>query len=82
MPRQVDAVREALTATTLPDCRITAALCFVDSHWGIGASPFVINDVRVLWPKTLGKLVRSEGTLNRNQIIELERALALALPAA
>lgn len=82
MPRQVDAVRQALASTTLPDCVITAALCFVDSHWGIGASPFVINEVRVLWPNMLSKLVRSEGTLNRAQIAELERALAFALPGA
>lgn len=82
MPRQVDAVRQALASTTLPDCGVTAALCFVDSHWGIGASPFVINDVHVLRPKTLGKLLRSNGTLNRDQILELECALAFALPAA
>jgi hypothetical protein len=82
MPRQVKAVRSSLVPTPFADCRVFAALCFVDSHWGLVASPFVLDDVQVTWPKMLYKLVRSEGPLQREQIGELEQLLALALPSA
>jgi len=82
MPRQVEAVRSLLASTPFPDIAVFPVLCFVDSHWGLGASPFVLGDVHVMWPKKLYKLVRSEGPLEREQIEELERLLALALPRA
>ncbi|HJX47932.1 MAG TPA: nuclease-related domain-containing protein [Gaiellaceae bacterium] len=82
MPRQVEAVRSSLVPTPFADCHIFAVLCFVDSQWGLIPSPFVLNDVHVTWPKMLYKLVRSEGSLQREQIAELERLLALALPRA
>jgi hypothetical protein len=36
----------------------------------------------VLWPRALAKLVRDEGPIAREQISEIERALALALRPA
>ena len=82
MPRQVEAVRSSLAPTPFVECPVFAALCFVDSQWGLIPSPFVVDDVHVTWPKMLYKLVRGEGPLQREQIIELERLLALALPCA
>lgn len=82
MRKQVDAVSQALATTIHPDCRVIPVLCFVDSSWGIGGAPFVIGDVHVLWPKMLGKLVRNAGTLSIDEVAELERRLALALPIA
>jgi hypothetical protein len=82
MARQVDAVRKALGATAHPDCRVVPVLCFVESHWGVWGRPFLIGDVRVLWPKMLGKLVRREGPLERDDIAALEWSLCAVLPSA
>jgi hypothetical protein len=57
-------------------------LCFIDSDWGLFASPLRVGDVRVLWPKMLGKLIRSKGELSPAAVAALERQLARALPAA
>jgi hypothetical protein len=82
MPRQVAAVRSSLASTQFLDICVIPVLCFVDSQWGLGASPFVLGEVRVMWPKMLYRLVRSEGSLERDQIEDVERLLAHALPRA
>jgi Nuclease-related domain len=82
MTHQIEAVRTAVVATEFADVRLFPVLCFIDCEVGLFASPFAIGDVRVMWPKPLYALVRSEGLLQREQIADLERALALALPCA
>jgi hypothetical protein len=41
-----------------------------------------MDGVHVLWPRALGKLIRTEGPLSREEIARIERKLAVALPAA
>jgi Nuclease-related domain len=78
MARQVEAVRSVIGAGV----RITQAICFVSADWSLFARPLRFGDVHVLWPRELAKLIRVEGSLGREQIDELERKLAAALPAA
>jgi hypothetical protein len=82
MPRQVDAVRLGLTSKEFFGCRVIPVLCFVGAEWSLLANPFAFGDVRVLWPKALSKLVRSEGPIGAGDISRIERVLADALPAA
>jgi Nuclease-related domain len=77
---QVRTVRQALNGTVVP--AVIPVLCFVDSEWGLFTSPLRFGDVRVLWPKMLGKLVRSKGHLTAAEISAVERQLAHALPPA
>jgi hypothetical protein len=62
--------------------QICKAICFVDADWSLFARPIKMDGVHVLWPRALGKLIRTEGPLSRDQIGRIERKLALALPAA
>jgi hypothetical protein len=81
--RKLRAVRQALkgsAGSAVPE--VIPVLCFVDSEWGLFASPLRFGDVRVLWPKLLGKLVRDKGDLSAEAISALERQLAQALPPA
>jgi hypothetical protein len=82
MPRQVEAVRLGLAPTEFFGCRMIPVLCFLGAEWGLFARPFAFDDVRVLWPKELRKFVRSEGPLGADEISQLERAIAAALPIA
>jgi hypothetical protein len=82
MEKQVEAVRNALSSARVADCRVIPVLCFVDQQWSVFATALRFGDVRVLSPKMLIKLVRSEGELSRAEIAELERLLAQALPKA
>jgi hypothetical protein len=79
MERQAAAVRAALGSSTVP---MTQVICFLTSDWSLFARPLRFGDVHVLWPRALGKLVRSEGPVDATTIVELERRLALALPSA
>lgn len=78
--RQADSVRGALSAE-FADVPVTRVICFVDADWSLFARPLRFGDVYVLWPRALTKLVRAEGALGKG-IGEIERQLALALPAA
>jgi hypothetical protein len=78
---QVEVVRAAL----LPDFAgvpICKTLCFVDADWSLFASPIELGGAHVLWPSALGKLIRTKGNLSCEQIREIERRLARALPGA
>lgn len=81
MAKQVDAVRAALAAD-LGDVPVIPAMCFVDSDWGLFPQPLRFGDVHIVWPRALGKLVRAGGPVALEQIAEIERQLALALPPA
>lgn len=81
MAKQADAVREAL-APDLAQVPLTQAICFVSADWSLLARPLRFDEVHVLWPRALAKLLRAEGPLSREKIAEVERRLAVALPAA
>lgn len=81
LDKQVKAVRDAL-GEQFADVRICKTLCFVNADWSLFARPIELGGAHVLWPRALGKLIRSEGTLDRETIERIERTLALALPAA
>lgn len=81
MTKQAQAVRAALDDedASLQICR---TICFVDADWSLFARPIEIEGVHVLWPRALGKLIRTEGSLSPDEIARIAGKLALALPAA
>ena len=81
MTKQAQAVRAALDDEHA-SLRICKTICFVAADWSLFARPIEMQGVHVLWPRALGKLIRTEGSLSRDEIARIERKLALALPAA
>jgi hypothetical protein len=81
MRKQAEAVRTALAAPP-EEVPIIQTICFVAADWSLLARPIQFEAVQVLWPSALGKQLRSEGQLDRTRIGQIERQLALALPAA
>lgn len=81
MTKQAQAVRAALGDEDA-SVKICKTICFVDADWSLFARPIEMVGVHVLWPRALGKLLRTEGSLSRDEIARIERKLALALPAA
>ena len=80
MGKQMDAVRAAL-GDEFASVQLCKAICFVDADWSLFARPIEMDHVQVLWPRALGKLIRTEGALGREAIVRIERKLAIALPA-
>jgi hypothetical protein len=81
MTKQAQAVRAALDGEDA-SVQICKVICFVDADWSLFARPIEMDGVHVLWPRALGKLIRTEGAVSRDEIARIERKLALALPAA
>jgi hypothetical protein len=81
LPKQVDAVKTAL-ADEFADIPVGMVLCFVDADWSLFANPVELGGAHILWPRALGKLIRTKGKLSRDTIAAIERQLALALPRA
>lgn len=81
MAKQVDAVR-AVLGDEFASVKICKAICFVAADWSLFARPIEMDQVHVLWPRALGKLMRTEGALARETLVQIERKIALALPAA
>ncbi|HWD52917.1 MAG TPA: nuclease-related domain-containing protein [Acidimicrobiales bacterium] len=77
--KQINAVLEA---TQGADVSVTAALCFVDSDWGLFAKPFHQGGVLVTWPRKLAEAIGEPGPLTRDEVIRLAQTLAIALPPA
>ena len=80
---QVEAVVAALKLD--PVCKRTlvhAALCFVESEWGLFDSPFQIGSDWVLYPGALRKRLKKNGPLSREAIARASRVIALGLPSA
>ncbi len=69
----VDGARDA-------SLQICKTICFVDADWSLFARPIEMEGVHVLWPRALCKLIRTEGSLTRDEIARIEHKLALALP--
>ena len=81
MRKQAEAVRSAL-AVPPEEIPIIQTICFVAADWSLFARPIQFDAVQVLWPPALFTQLRSEGRLDRAGIRQIERQLALALPAA
>jgi hypothetical protein len=79
MAKQVETVRRVLESGAAV---VTPVICFVDADWSFLARPLRFGDVHVVWPKELGKRLRADGPLSTADIAQMERKLALALPAA
>lgn len=77
LARQVNAVLEAIEDA---DIRVTAALCFVDSEWGLFSKPFHEGGVLVTWPKRLSEAIAEPGPLSPTMVINVADRLAAALP--
>jgi hypothetical protein len=78
--READLVRRALAATI--EVPVIPVLCFVGVEIGLLAKPFVIDDVRITWPKHLAATVFREGPLMPEGVNEVAVTLARAFPAA
>jgi hypothetical protein len=81
MTKQAQAVRAARDSDDA-SLRICKTICFVEADWSLFARPIEMDGVHVLWPRALGKLIRTEGSLSRDEIARIERKLALPVPAA
>jgi hypothetical protein len=81
MAKQVKAVRKAL-GEEFASVQICKAICFVDADWSLFARPIELDKVHVCWPRALGKLIRTDGTLSGDEIARIERQLAMSLPPA
>jgi hypothetical protein len=79
--KQITAVLQALDGLD-SDVDFMAALCFVDSEWGLFAKPFLQGGVLVTWPKMLSKAIVESGPLSRDEMVAVAEALAGRLPAA
>jgi hypothetical protein len=85
MARQVEKVRSVLaTRHEWKDFPVTPTILFIgNDNWTLLAMrPLRFGSVQALWGKALGKLICADGRITRENVPELERALAIALPAA
>ena len=83
----VESQVEAVLAALRPDPEVKgtsvhAALCFVDSEWGLLDSPFQVRSVWVLYPGALRKRLKKDGPLSSELMQRIAKRLALSLPAA
>jgi hypothetical protein len=83
MPRQVEAVRNALAADPLSsDVIVRAAVCFVGSEWGLFGKPFELAGVLVTYPGKLAEAIGAPGQLTSTAVARLANRIAVGLPAA
>jgi Nuclease-related domain len=81
--RQVDAVLAATRSDeSLHGIDVRAALCLVESEWGLLDFPFQVGNVWVMYPGALRKRLRKSGALSRETIERIARRLDLSLPHA
>lgn len=78
MHKQVALVRAALVDQ--PEVPVRGVLCFVDADWPLIGGAFTVNDVAVLWPKKLKALLAESGSVDQNQIADLQWQLHEAFP--
>jgi len=77
--RQINAVLEAINGAEIP---AHAALCFVNSEWGLLAKPFKHAGVWVTWPKKLSEMIAAPGSLTSEDVVRIADRLASGLPPA
>jgi hypothetical protein len=81
--KQVAAVIAALRGDpALHGTDVHAALCFLDSDWGLLDFPFQIGNVWVLYPGALRKRLKKNGRLTREAMETIARTIDLSLPPA
>jgi hypothetical protein len=82
--KQQAVLRKTLAPTQWANVPITPLLWFVGAeNWPLlGARALAFGDVRVVWRKQLGKLIRNETGRAVDRIELLERELAIRLPPA
>ena len=79
LARQINAVLEVIGGSEIP---VHAALCFVDSEWGLLAKPFQHAGVWVTWPKKLSEMIAAPGSLPTEDVVHIADRLASGLPPA
>lgn len=79
---QAAVVRDLLKIAGFADAPVRGVSCFVDTKWGIFASPFKLGDVLVTHPKFLFRLLAKENDIATSAIQDVARLLATALPSA
>lgn len=79
LARQVNAVLEVTDGAEIP---VHAALCFVNSEWGLLAKPFQHAGVWVTWPKKLSEMIAAPGSLTTEDVAQIADGLASGLPPA
>jgi hypothetical protein len=77
LARQINAVLEAIEDA---DIKVSAALCFVDSEWGVFSKPFHQGGVLVTCPKRLSEAIAEPGPLSPTMVMNVADRLAAALP--
>ena len=79
LARQINAVLEVIDGSEIP---VHAALCFVNSEWGLLAKPFQHAGVWVAWPKKLSEMIAAPGSLTTEDVVRIADRLASGLPPA
>ena len=83
MPRQVEAVRAAISSDPLAaEVAVTAAVCFVASDWGLFAKPFEVSGVTVIWPQKLAERIGAAGPLTNSAVARIANRIGVSLPPA
>lgn len=77
LARQINAVLEAIEDA---DIKVSAALCFVESEWGVFSKPFHRGGVLVTWPRKLSEAIAEPGPLSPTMVMSVADHLAAALP--
>jgi hypothetical protein len=81
--KQVTAVIAALKPdSSLEGTEVNAALCFLESEWGLLEASFQIGNVWVIRPSSLRKRLKKNGGLSRETMERVARRLDLSLPPA
>ena len=80
MAWQIEAVAGVLKVAGL-ELPLRAALCFVEAEWGFFAKPFELKGVRVSGPKSLAAAISDGSSLKPDEVLEVARILATALPS-
>jgi hypothetical protein len=81
--KQTEAVLAAIKSDpTLKETPVSAALCFIDSEWGLLDFPFQVGCVWVMYPGALRKQLTKKGPLSRETMEHVARRLDLSLPPA
>ncbi|MCG2804654.1 nuclease-related domain-containing protein [Propionicimonas sp.] len=78
MHKQLGLVKAALADR--PEVPVHGVLCFLDADWPVFGGSFVIGGVHVLWPKKLRAMLTEPGTLDADQIADLQWQLHEAFP--
>ncbi len=80
--KQLGLVRAALDHSGDRSVPLAGVLCFVEADWPLIGGSFAVEGVHVLWPRKAAELILKPGALAEDQLHELHRRLATALPSA